>query len=216
MKEYIDRSMSYAEYFKLIDDLLLERKTTGPKQSEAMYGYGKLNRQRMHRLEKTVEIDDSLKSKARAVGSKWIWLVITEGWCGDAANNIPIIEKIAAENPNIETRYILRDDNLELMDRYLTNNARSIPKLIALDAETLEELGTWGPRPQEAMDYFIEMRGQGVESALIKENIQRWYIADKGQSIQREFETLIDLWSLFQSQSRYTVTGLSRIFGGLF
>src|ERR1041384_3474080 len=105
MKEYLDRSMSYAEYVKLIDDLLLERKTTGPKQSEAMYGYGKLNRQRMYRLEKTVEINEELKAKARAVKSRWIWLIITEGCCGDAANNIPVIEKIAAESPNIETRY---------------------------------------------------------------------------------------------------------------
>lgn len=216
MKEYLDRSMSYAGYVKLIDDLLLEHKTTGPKQSEAMYGYGKLNRQRMYRLEKTVEINESLKAKARAVASKWIWLIITEGWCGDAAQNIPIIEKIAAENSNIETRYVLRDENPELMDRYLTNNARSIPKLIALDAETLEELGTWGPRPQAAMDYFLEMRAQGVENALVKENIQRWYIADKSQTVQQEFETLIDLWSAISRPSRFTASGLSRTFGGLF
>jgi len=82
MKEYLDNAMTFAEYIKLIDDLLLDGKTTGPNQSEAMVGYGKLNRQRMHRLEKTVTINDSLKAKAKNVGSRWIWLVITEGWCG--------------------------------------------------------------------------------------------------------------------------------------
>ncbi len=56
--------MSFAEYLKLIDELLLEGKTTGENQSEAMFGYGKLNRQRMKRLEKTVELNDSLKEKA--------------------------------------------------------------------------------------------------------------------------------------------------------
>jgi hypothetical protein len=208
--------MTFAEYIKLIDDLLLDGKTTGTNQSEAMFGYGKLNRQRMHRLEKTVVIDDSLKTKVKAVTSKWTWLIITEGWCGDAAQNIPIIEKIAAENPNIETRYILRDENLELMDKYLTNDARSIPKLIALDTETLEELGTWGPRPQEAMDRFYEMREEGLEKPLIMENIQRWYIQDKNQSIQREFETLIELWSAISKPSRFRASGLSRTFGGLF
>ena len=126
----------------------------------------------------------------------WIWLVITEGWCGDAAQNIPVIEKIAAENEGIATRYVLRDENLELMDRYLTNDARSIPKLICLDAETLEEIGTWGPRPQMAMEYFYEMRDGGkMEKPQMMENMQRWYLQDKEKSIQAEFSVLLDKWA---------------------
>lgn len=216
MKEYLEKAMTFAEYIKLIDDLLLDGKTTGPNQSEAMVGYGKLNRQRMHRLEKTVVLNDSLIAKAKNAGSKWIWLVITEGWCGDAAQNIPIIEKIAAENPNIETRYVLRDENLDLMNKYLTNGARSIPKLIALDAETLQEIGTWGPRPQPAMDLFHELRDLGLEKPVIMENIQRWYIGDKNQTLQREFEELITKWSESGRASAFSAAGLSRTFGGLF
>jgi hypothetical protein len=195
MKNHIEKSMTYAEYIKLIDDLLLDGKTTGPNQSEAMFNYGKLNRQRMHRLEKTVLLSESLKKAAARVERKMIWLIVTEGWCGDAAQNIPTIEKIAAESPNIETRYVLRDENPELMDKYLTNNARSIPKLIALDAATLEELGTWGPRPQAAMDYFIEMRESGLEKPQMMENLQRWYLKDKERSLQIEFEALLAEWS---------------------
>jgi hypothetical protein len=195
MKNYIEKSMTFAEYIKVIDDLLLDGKTTGENQSDAMYTYGKLNRQRMHRLEKTVTLKDTLKEKAKNIDRKMIWLILTEGWCGDAAQNVPIIEKIVAENPeNIETRYLLRDENLELMDDYLTNNARSIPKLICLDAETLEVVGTWGPRPQPAMDYFYELRKTGMEKPLMMENMQRWYLADKEQSIQKEFEILLDNW----------------------
>jgi hypothetical protein len=82
MKEYIEKSMTYAEYIKLIDDLLLDGKTTGPNQSEAMFNYGKLNRQRMHRLEKKVVLNESVKGKARNIRRKMIWLIITEGWCG--------------------------------------------------------------------------------------------------------------------------------------
>jgi hypothetical protein len=195
MKNYIEKSMTYAEYIKLIDDLLLDGKTTGPNQSEAMFNYGKLNRQRMHRLEKTVVLNDLIREKAQKIDRPMIWLIITEGWCGDAAQNIPIIEKIAALSPYIETRYILRDENLELMDRYLTNNARSIPKLVALDAETLEELGTWGPRPQVAMDYFLEMKKNGIDKPKMMENIQRWYLQDKEQSLQKEFAALLDEWT---------------------
>jgi hypothetical protein len=196
MKNYVEKSMTFAEYVKLIDDLLLDGKTTGENQSEAMFNYGKLNRQRMYRLEKTVKLRESLVEKAQSVGRKMIWLIITEGWCGDAAQNIPIIEKIAAENANIETRYVLRDENLELMDRYLTYNARSIPKLVALDAKTLEEIGVWGPRPQAAMDYYFEMKAKNLEKPEMMENLQRWYLQDKEKSIQTEFENLLDEWAL--------------------
>lgn len=201
MKEYIEKSMTFDEYIALIDELLAEGKTTGPNQSEAMFNYGKLNRQRMQRLDKTVVLNESLKEKARNVNRKVIWLVITEGWCGDAAQNIPIIEKIAAESSNIETRYVLRDENLELMDRYLTFGARSIPKLIALDAETLTELGTWGPRPIVAMNYFFEMKKNGLEKTQMMENLQRWYNADKNQAIQTEFENLLSEWSAAKTEA---------------
>jgi hypothetical protein len=195
MKSYVEKSHTFAEYLKLIDNLLAEGKTTGENQSEAMFYYGKLNRQRMKRLEKTVELNESLKEAARKNNRKMIWLIITEGWCGDAAQNIPIIEKIAAENTNIETRYVLRDENLELMDRYLTHGARSIPKLIALESETFEEIGVWGPRPQAAMDYFFEMKADGLEKPQMMENMQRWYLQDDEQSLQAEFETLLERWA---------------------
>jgi len=193
--------MSYAEYIKLIDDLLLDGKTTGENQSEAMFNYGKLNRQRMHRLEKTVLINENLREKLQNNKRKMIWLIITEGWCGDAAQNIPSIEKIASESDLIETRYVLRDENLELMDAYLTNNARSIPKLIALDAETLQELGVWGPRPQIAMEYFYEMKAQNLEKPQMMENLQRWYNADKNQAIQDEFVFLLSEWTEIKEKS---------------
>ncbi len=195
MKNYIEKSMTFAEYIKLIDDLLLEGKTTGENQSEAMFGYGKLNRQRMHRLEKTILLNETLREKVQNNKRKMIWLIITEGWCGDAAQNIPVIEKIAAESENVETRYILRDENLELMDAYLTKDARSIPKLIALDAESLEEIRTWGPRPKVAMDYFYEMKAQNLEKPQMMENLQRWYNSDKNQAIQAEFEIFFEEWT---------------------
>jgi len=194
MKKYIKKAMTFAEYTKLIDDLLAEGKTTGPNQSAAMYNYGKLNRQRMHRLEKTIVLTEPLKQTLYKVKRKMIWLVITEGWCGDAAQNVPIIEKMAAESGNIETRYILRDENLELMDRFLTNGARSIPKLIVLDAKNSEVLGSWGARPKAAQEYFQEMKAGGLEKPLIMENLQRWYLKDKSLSMQSEFEALIGGW----------------------
>jgi len=196
MREYLEKAITFEGYIKLIDDLLLDGKTTGPVQSEAMFGYGKLNRQRMHRLGKTVELNDRLKTAARKFNRRMIWLIITEGWCGDAAQNIPVIEKISAESTNIETLYILRDENLELIDRHLTDGGRAIPKLIALDAETLDVIGTWGARPAAAQKLYREMKNQGIAKALIMEDLQRWYNADKNREIQAEFEILLSKWSV--------------------
>ena len=113
-EDYVERSMTYGEYITLIDDLLLKGRTTGPNQSKAMINYTAINRQRIHRLEKTIDLDESVESASRGAQRRVIWLVITEGWCGDAAQNIPVIEKIAAQSVNIETRYILRDENPDL------------------------------------------------------------------------------------------------------
>lgn len=195
MKNYIERSFTYDEYLALIDELSVENKTTGPKQSESLVQFTKLNRQRMKRLDKTIVLSEEIKKAANGNDRKQIWLTITEGWCGDAAQNIPIIEKIAAESDIIETRYILRDENLDLMDQFLTFGARSIPKLITLEMETLDVLGTWGARPKAAQELFFELKEKGVEKQSIMESLQRWYNEDQGSSIQNEFVELLSSWT---------------------
>jgi Thioredoxin len=72
-------------------------------------------------------------------------IAITEDWCGDAMVNIPILLKVA-EEASLDVRMILRDENLELMDQYLTNGtSRAIPIFIFIDQEGNEKL-VWGPR----------------------------------------------------------------------
>jgi len=191
MKQYIDKGMTFSEYVSLLDTLLADGKTTGANQSEAMVGYGRLNRQRMARLEKTITSDADSRCRIAANTRHQIWLILTEGWCGDAAQNVPAIEKAAAASELIQTRYLLRDENLELMDAHLTNGARSIPKLLALDGDTLEILFTWGARPAEAQDLHDKRKMEGVDKSVISEELQRWYNADRGVSVQRELADLV-------------------------
>ena len=195
MQNYIEKAMTFDEYDRLIDQVVAEGKTTGPNQSEELAQYTKLNQARMRRLFKTSELNESLLESVRNVKANWIWLILTEAWCGDAAQNIPTIEKIARENDRIKTLYLLRDENLELMDKYLTNGSRAIPKLICLDAETFEEIGTWGSRPQAAYDLFYSLKEQGLEKTEIIEKIHRWYIEDNTQSLQTEFSGLLKTWA---------------------
>lgn len=191
MKVYIERSMTFDEYIHLIDKLIEENKTTGTDQSEAKVGFTRLNRQRMSRLAKTVVLDAAIREKISAADREQIWLIISEGWCGDAAQNVPVIEKVAAENPRIQTRYILRDENVELMDKFLTNGARSIPKLVAVDAISNEVLWTWGARPKVAQAMFERLKADGIEKSDILELLQRWYNEDKGRALSSELAEMI-------------------------
>lgn len=195
MQNYLDRSMSYQEYLRLIDELVETGRTSGVEQTESRIDFTRLNRQRMARLNKTVHLEEKEWQISAAIPVPMIWLILTEAWCGDAAQNIPVIEKIAAENKNIETRYLLRDENLELMDMFLEDGARSIPKLIAVHGVSLKLLGTWGSRPKNLKLYFSKLKDQGLEKTHIGELLQRWYNEDRGRSLQSELKELIWQWA---------------------
>lgn len=184
---YLEKAISYDAYAALITDLLTQGRTTGPDQSEAMVHYTQLNQQRMHRLDKVIEVLPSAETMIKSITLPQTWLVLTEAWCGDAAQSVPVMHALAALNPLIDLKFLLRDENLPLMDRYLTGGiSRSIPKLIGVDTTTSEELFTWGPRPAVLQAIFMKMKADGVEYHHSKEELQRWYNKDKTVTIQQE------------------------------
>ena len=195
MKDIISKSLensyTYQEYRDLVTNLLAEGKSTGPEQSDYILNYSKLNNSRMKRLDKTTKISDETTQAIQKLATPQTWLVLTEGWCGDAAQNLPIINKMAELNKNINLKLVLRDENLELMDLFLTNGGRSIPKLIALDKEN-NVINTWGPRPNVATKMVEDYKAKhGSLDADFKEDLQVWYNKDKGVSTQEDFVTLI-------------------------
>ncbi len=193
--EIINEALDYDEYRQMIDELLEQNKTTGDNHSEEMVHYTKMNVQRMNRLDKRVELADSLVEELNELDQDWIWLVLTEAWCGDAAQNIPPIVKIADESDSIDIKFILRDEHLDIMDEYLTNGGRSIPKLICLDAETFEEIGTWGPRPEVAQEKAMEWKNQeSISKEKWAKKLHKWYAKNKTQELQSEFAELISEW----------------------
>jgi len=194
--EVIENAYSYQEYRKLIDNLLAKNKTTGDNHSEAMIHYTKMNMHRMNRLDKRAELSDSLESVLESVSRPMTWLVLTEAWCGDVAQNLPIINKMAEASDKIELKLILRDDNLNIMDQFLTNGkSRSIPKLICLDKETKEVLGTWGPRPATAVELYGSLRNDAnVPNQEAAERLHKWYADNKNEEIQQEFVDLLKAW----------------------
>lgn len=188
----LKQAFTYLDYKALAENLLEKGMVTGPNQSEDLLEYGKLNAQRFNRIEKHVELLDATKLAFEEFNRKVLWLIIAESWCGDVAQNLPIIYKMAQLKPAfIDLKIILRDEHLELMDRYLTNGGRSIPKLICFDAASGEELFTWGPRPQFAQDHFLQLKAQGIEHKEAATQLHAWYAKDKTQALQAEFVELI-------------------------
>ena len=191
LEKSLQNAISYETYRTLVSNLLANGKATGPLQSEALTNYSLLNDRRMKRLDKTLQISEDTIATINSIKESQTWLTITEGWCGDAAQNLPVINKIAAINPNINLKVVLRDENLELMDLFLTNGGRAIPKLIALDAEH-NVIFTWGPRPSVATKMVADYKAKnGNLDAQFKQDLQVWYNKDKGKSVQEDIVRLL-------------------------
>ena len=136
-------------------------------------------------------IPDWAQEAARSTGTKHHLLVLAEDWCGDGANSVPYLAKLADLSRAQEVRVLRRDEHPTVMDRYLTEGARSIPIVIVLDRH-FREVGHWGPRPAALQGWVREARKTTQQSALYPQ-IRRWYARDKGESVLREVVALLEL-----------------------
>ena len=192
----------YAEFRALTDQLLAEGKTTGDNHSPAMLHYTELNVARMRRLDKRSRLTEVSQQRLSQITRPMVWLSITEAWCGDAAQILPVVQQMADANPVIEHQLILRDEHPEIMDAFLTRGARSIPVTIVIDKATNAVLGHWGPRP--AVLQAQVMAAKAAEQAATdaeerreiqektKVDTQKWYARDKTFSTQSEFLQMLD------------------------
>lgn len=180
----LNNSMSYQEYKDLVKQLTAENSTTGDVKTEALAEYTKLNDKRMKRWDKTVKVSQKIQDQIAAFEGKATWLILTESWCGDAAHIMPVMNKIAELNKNINFKVVLRDENDDLMNQFLTNGGKSIPKLIMIDDELEEVVNTFGPRPSEATQLVNDYKeAHGKLTPEFKEDLQGWYNKNKGQNI---------------------------------
>ncbi len=184
-KTAFKKGHTYKEYRKLVTKLFEAGESTGPIQNADMLHYSEMNIARMSRWDKHLKLEEEVVTKISKITTPQNWLLLTEGWCGDAAHSVPVISALANSNPAITLRIILRDEYLEIMDAYLTNGGRSIPKLIVFN-EVFEELTTWGPRPEAANELVKKAREQSVDFDELKKQLQLWYSKDKGTAIQKE------------------------------
>lgn len=197
MKKIIQNSLktahSYTEYKEMVLQLINEGKSTGNSQNENLYNYTKLNNQRMKRLDKQTKLSEDALGKTKRIQKEFTWLVLTESWCGDAAQTLPVINKFAEANERIYLKVVLRDENEDLMNQFLTNGSKSIPKLIVLDNSSNQVVGSWGPRSEVASKMVSDYKNKnGKIDDQFKTDLQNWYNADKGANIEKELVDIIN------------------------
>jgi hypothetical protein len=187
--EQLAAGLSYAAYRQQISDLLASE--PDPRLAK-MLPYYRENEERMDGLTPTIAVMPELQAAAQQLSQRYTWVVITEGWCGDAAQLVPIIEAVAqASNGHLDTRYFLRDANPELIDRYLTNGGRAIPMTVLLHADSLIEAAVWGPRPAPAQALFQDLKTREVPFAELAAQLHGWYGQDAIRTTQQELLALV-------------------------
>lgn len=186
-----NEGMTFEQYLSLVKTLVAEGKSTGPNQSEDLLEYSKMNLRRMQRILKTFEVSEYQMHGIKALGATNV-LAITEGWCGDAAQIIPVASKVM-DHLAINFKLVLRDEHLDLIDHHLTNGRRSIPILLFLN-DQFELLAEWGPRPYPVQQKVIGFKNKPEPkppyTEFVKE-VQLWYHHDKQK-------TMLDEWNNFK------------------
>ena len=180
LKDIADKGLSYTHYRKLIDNLLLDGKTTGNTQTPEKVEFTKLNVQRMNRIDKTVLLPVEKVVQLHMLETPVIWLVVGEGWCGDCAQTIPIINRIAeASAGKITLRIVSRDMDPAFTAEY---NAMSVPKLLVVDKASGQLLDSWGPRPAPAREIMLKWKASNgtITKADFEKELHTWYAHDKG------------------------------------
>ena len=194
------RGMTPFEYRRHLEEEAVRARQRAASELDEHQKYLPLNLQRTKRIERTYAVAGELEAAVRSLSTAQLWMVLTEPWCGDSAQNLPYIVKVAACSPAVDLRVLLRDQNTDIMDRYLTNGSRSIPKLVAFDLHG-NELFQWGPRPVPAAELFRRMKAECAPVEEIKLKLHLWYGRDHGKALEVEFQNLLGhparlLWSL--------------------
>ncbi|MCO5269285.1 MAG: thioredoxin family protein [Brumimicrobium sp.] len=168
------------------DEIVSNPTPETPYDDQTYLEYTKLNRSRVKRWIKTAQINPKLIQVLNNIQEKQTWNLILEPWCGDAAHIAPFIHLMAEVNPNITLNIVWRDTAPFMIDDYLTNGGKSIPKLVIRDKEG-KDLYVWGPRPKKCQDFFLGLKEKGMDHDQTKLELQEWYNKDKGVAIQEEF-----------------------------
>lgn len=149
------------------------------------------NREMWLALARRVVIPIEISARVEALPGQWHLLVLSEDWCGDSINIVPIVAKLTESVSNMDMRILARDQNLDIMDAHLTNGkSRSIPIVILLDPK-FQECGWWGPRPRELQKWVVE-KGMQLPKEERYKVVRTFYARDHGLTTMREIVEMLE------------------------
>lgn len=187
--------LSYDSFQTKFNNWVQDGSTSSTHPTPDKITFTKLNWLRSQRIHHTIDLSETLKMETSKLTHTYSWIVLTEAWCGDSAQNLPVIAEIAKLNPNkIKLYILLRDGNLAFMDNYLTNGSKAIPKLVCIDETINKERFIWGPRPAAAQELLTQWKKDpdGKSWYDFEKELHSWYAKNKTQDIQKEFEGLLN------------------------
>lgn len=186
-RSYFEKGINFEEY-------VAKMTAEVENKVESMYAqYVPMNLHRVNRITKTFKLQAEVANALSLLEKPINWLIISEHWCGDASQTVPIMAGIAAASEGkINLRIVYRDENPALMDAHLTNGGKSIAKLVQLD-ENFQLLGDWGPRPTEAQALVMQAKADGISHQIFSEHLHKWYAQNKGVDTQLEILELLKI-----------------------
>ncbi|HEY4734653.1 MAG: thioredoxin family protein [Gemmatimonadaceae bacterium] len=138
-----------------------------------------------------VSIPLDMAARVEALHGHWHLLILSEDWCGDSINIVPIIAKLTESVSNLDMRILARDENPDIMDAHLTGGkSRSIPIVILLNPK-FEECGWWGPRPRALQKWVME-EGKSLTKEDRYKQIRTFYARDRGLTTMLEIVEMLE------------------------
>jgi hypothetical protein len=181
-----EMALSYEAYARYSENLLhlISNDANNP-----MNGYARTNLQILQRLKRSVSLADELQAAIRQ-SPGMIFVILTEGYCGDSAQTFPIFGRMQEKFPEkIDIKVVLRDEHPEIAKTFF--RTRAIPMLICLDKQTLTEKFIWGSRPAPAQQMMDSLKIKGATQAEKSVALHRWYAQDKTITLQKELTELL-------------------------
>ncbi|MGB1247483.1 MAG: thioredoxin family protein [Chitinophagales bacterium] len=193
-QEILDKAMTFDDFQQYTLDIIDKKNIVAPYDNPDYLSFTVANHRRIDKILKDIQLSKKLYNELNDDVKKWTWIVFDEPWCSDASFSVPVLYAMSlASGGEIDFKIYLRDTHPEIMEHYLTDNGKAIPKLVCLD-ENMNELGTWGPRPAELQKLAIELKQRNADLTEKIKTSFGWYRKDKGESLQAEFIDLIKKW----------------------
>jgi len=189
VEKYWKKAVSYTDYLYHSEQKIKELQQSSSEEDRRFLEYYQLGLTRMHRVGKTYRPDEKQLKRFSEKGFRGKILIISEGWCGDAAMIVPVVHRFFGDEC---VRMVYRDENEELISQYLTNGGKSIPIVLILDQEE-NVTSHWGPRPAHGMELLKKYKNspQTYTADDFHNELQVYYTKNKGLDIVEEILDMI-------------------------